>query len=104
MVISINKVKKERSETDLRWAMESRVSVNAGLPISIESSPLNCIQGIKRRLGGPSPQMRAIFETGANLSLVDMYIWYIFNVYLHQAEDNLFDFALRTFSSFKRIT
>ena len=33
-----------------------------------DSPPLNCIQGIKRMLVGSSPQMRAIFETGANLS------------------------------------
>ena len=35
-----------------------------------DSQPLSCIQGSKRMFGGSSPQIRAIFETGANLSLV----------------------------------
>ena len=63
--------KKEKGRRQIYDGLGSRVSVNAGSHISlIARPPLNCIQGIKRMLGGSSPQMRAIFETGVNLSHV----------------------------------
>ena len=36
-----------------------------------EESFLNCIQGSKRIFRGSSPKMRAVFETGADLGLVE---------------------------------
>ena len=37
----------------------------------VNGSFLNCIQASKRIFGGSSPQMRAVFETGADLGLVE---------------------------------
>ena len=65
--------KRERTETVLRCSRESRVSVNVGSSISLNNPSLNCIQGSKILLGGSSPQMRSIFETDANSSLVNKY-------------------------------
>ena len=46
---------------------ETRASINAGFSISMIVR-LSVASKVARR--GSSPQMRAIFETGANLSLV----------------------------------
>ena len=65
MVISIKK--RKGGDRSTIGSQESQLMQGR---LSVWCPPLNCIQGIKWILGGSSPQMLAIFERGANFSLI----------------------------------
>ena len=65
-----NKVILNFSNLTEKGCRKRRVACYA--PVLADSSLLNYIQGGKRMLEGHSPMMRAVFETGLDLELVEI--------------------------------